>query len=144
MLNKEALSQTPNTKYQTHAKFLILKDLATIDLYRSCMYTKFVHQSPETKMAIQITYTQARARLASLFDQVTKNGEVVVIRRRGAEDVALIAADELAGILETAHLLRSPKNERRLLSALNRARKGTGIPQTIDELRREIGFEQTT
>ena len=95
-------------------------------------------------MAIQITYTRAQARLASLLDQVTKNREVVVIRRRGAEDVALIAADELAGILETAHLLRSPKNERRLLSALNRARKGTGIPQTIDELRREIGFEQTT
>ena len=95
-------------------------------------------------MAIQITYTRAQARLASLLDQVTKNREVVVIRRRGAEDVALIAADELAGILETAHLLRSPKNARQLLSALNRARKGTGIPQTIDELRREIGFEQTT
>ena len=95
-------------------------------------------------MAIQITYTRAQARLASLLDQVTKNREVVVIRRRGAEDVALIAADELAGILETAHLLRSPKNARQLLSALNRARKGTGTPQTIDELRREIGFEQTT
>ena len=95
-------------------------------------------------MAIQTTYTQARARFWSLLDQVTKDREVFIIRRRGAEDVALIAADELAGILETAHLLRSPKNERRLLSALNRARKGTGIPQTIDELRREIGFEQTT
>ena len=95
-------------------------------------------------MAVQTIYTQARAQLGSLLDQVTKNREVVVIRRRGAEDVALIAADELAGILETAHLLRSPKNARQLLSALNRARKGTGTPQTIDELRREIGFEQTT
>ena len=92
-------------------------------------------------MAIQITYTQARARLASLLDQVTKNGDVVVISRRGAEDVALIAADELAGILETAHLLRSPKNAIRLLNALDRARKGTGSPQTIDELRKEVGFE---
>ena len=95
-------------------------------------------------MAIQITYTQARARLASLLDQVTKNGEVVVIRRRGAEDVALIAADELAGILETAHLLRSSKNAIRLFTALDRARQSTGAPQSIDELRKEVSFEQTT
>ena len=95
-------------------------------------------------MAIQTTYTQARARFWSLLDQVTKDRKVVIIRRRGAEDVALIAADELAGILETAHLLRSPKNAMRLLNALNRARKGTGTPQTIDELRKEVGFGQTT
>ena len=92
-------------------------------------------------MAIQITYTRAQARLASLLDQVTKNGDVVVISRRGAEDVALIAADELAGILETAHLLRSPKNAIRLFTALDRARQGTGASQTIDELRKEVGFE---
>ena len=89
-------------------------------------------------MAIQTTYTQARARLGSLLDQVTKNREVVIIRRRGAEDVALIAADELAGILETAHLLRSPKNAIRLLNALDRARKGTGSPQSIDELYKHV------
>jgi len=95
-------------------------------------------------MAIQTTYTQARAQLASLLDQVTKNREVVIIQRRGSEDVAMITADELSGILETAHLLRSPENARRLLSALDRARKGTGTPQTIDELRKEVGFEQTS
>ena len=89
-------------------------------------------------MAIQTTYTQARATLGSLLDQVTKNREVVIIRRRGAEDVALIAADELAGILETAHLLRSPKNAIRLLNALDRARKGTGSPQSIDELYKHV------
>jgi len=92
-------------------------------------------------MAIQTTYTHARARLASLLDQVTKNREVVIIQRRGCEDVAMITADELAGILETAHLLRSPENARRLLTALDRTRKGTGSPQTIDELRKEVGFE---
>jgi antitoxin YefM len=47
----------------------------------------------------------------------------------------------LAGILETAHLLRSPANAERLLSALERVRKGTGTPQTIDELRDEVGLE---
>jgi antitoxin YefM len=94
-------------------------------------------------MAIQTTYTNARARLASLLDQVTKNREVVIIQRRGCEDVAMITADELAGILETAHLLRSPQNAKRLLTALDRVRKQTGAPQTIDELRDEVGLEQT-
>lgn len=92
-------------------------------------------------MAIQTTYTHARAKLASLMDEVTKNREVVIIQRRGNEDVALINAEELTGILETAHLLRSPKNAKRLLSALDKVKKGSGTPQTIDELRNEVGFE---
>ena len=88
-------------------------------------------------MAIQTTYTHARARLASLLDEVTKNREVVIIQRRGSEDVAMITADELAGILETAHLLRSPSNAKRLLTALDRVRNLSGAPQTIDELRKQ-------
>jgi antitoxin YefM len=92
-------------------------------------------------MAIQITYTKARASLATLLDQVTKNREVVIIQRRGGEDVAMITADELAGILETAHLLRSPVNEKRLFTALDRVRKQSGTRQTIEELRTEVGFE---
>ncbi len=92
-------------------------------------------------MAIQTTYTQARASLASLLDEVTNNREIVIIQRRGHEDVAMITADELAGVLETAHLLRSPKNAKRLLTALDRVKKGTGVSQTIDDLRNEVGFE---
>jgi antitoxin YefM len=92
-------------------------------------------------MAIQTTYTHARARLATLIDEVTKNREVVIIQRRGHEDVALISADELASLLETAHLLRSPKNAERLFAALERVRKESVISQTIDELRKEVGFE---
>ena len=49
-------------------------------------------------MAIQTTYTHARESLASLLDEVTKNREVVIIQRRGSEDVAMITADELAGV----------------------------------------------
>lgn len=92
-------------------------------------------------MAIQTTYTHARAKLASLLDEVTENREVVIIQRRGREDVAMITADELAGILETAHLLRSPNNAKRLLATLDRVKKSSGAPQTIDELRNEVGFE---
>jgi len=75
------------------------------------------------------------------MDEVTKNREIVIIQRRGREDVAMITADELAGVLETAHLLRSPENAKRLLTALDRVKKGTGVSQTIDDLRNEVGFE---
>jgi antitoxin YefM len=92
-------------------------------------------------MTIETTYTHARAKLASLLDEVTESREVVIIKRRGREDVAMITADELSGILESAHLLRSPKNANRLLTALDRVRKESGTPQTIDDLRNEIGFE---
>ena len=72
-------------------------------------------------MAIHTTYTDARKNLAKLLDRVTGDREVVFIRRRGREKVALVAADELEGLMETAHLLRSPRNATRLLTALRRA-----------------------
>lgn len=73
-------------------------------------------------MALETTYTKARASLAALCDTVCENQEVVIIHRRDAGDVALIAADELSSLMETAHLLRSPRNAERLLTALARAR----------------------
>ncbi|MDI6769373.1 MAG: type II toxin-antitoxin system prevent-host-death family antitoxin [Anaerolineales bacterium] len=92
-------------------------------------------------MSLHTNYTQARAGFAKLLDKVTRDREVVVIRRRGAEDVALISAAELSSLTETAYLLRSPKNAERLLAALGRALKNEGQPLTIEELRREVGFE---
>jgi antitoxin YefM len=56
-----------------------------------------------------------------VLKQVADDHEVVIVRRRHAKDVALVPAEELAGLMETAHLLRSPKNARRLLAALWRA-----------------------
>ncbi len=91
-------------------------------------------------MTIQASYSDVRARLASLLDEVTQNNEVVIIRRRGAEDVALISAAELTSLQETAHLLCSPHNAERLLQALARAETSAGTPQTIEELRREVGL----
>ncbi|SJM91495.1 Prevent-host-death family protein [Crenothrix polyspora] len=91
-------------------------------------------------MTIQTTYTQARANFATLLDAVTDNREVVIIQRRGAEDVALIAADELQSLLETAHLLRSPVNAERLFSALSRAQQQTTPSQLLAELQAEVGI----
>ncbi len=92
-------------------------------------------------MTLQVTYTEARANLASLSDKVTQNRETVVITRRGAESVTLISTAELASLEETAYLLRSPKNAERLYAALAWSDANEGIPQTIDELKAEVGFD---
>jgi antitoxin YefM len=89
-------------------------------------------------MASVTTYTQARATLAKLCDEVVESREVVIIRRRSHEDVALIAADELRSLMETAHLLRSPANAERLLRALARARRTKLPPSSVARLRREL------
>ena len=93
-------------------------------------------------MSSTMTYTSARANLAALCNQVASTREAVIIQRRGAEDVALISADELTSLTETAHLLRSPKNARRLLTALARAQKGECPSSSVAELREELGLGQ--
>ena len=95
-------------------------------------------------MAIETTYTSLRARLASVLDKVVKDQEVVIVRRRGARDVALVPADELAGLMETAHLLRSPKNAKRLLTALRRANRRNVKPESVAQLRRHLGLERAS
>lgn len=93
-------------------------------------------------MPIDTTYTKLRENLASVLDQVTDDQEVVIVRRRGARDVALIPADELSSLMETAYLLRSPANAKRLRAALRRAKQGKGKPESVDKLRRETGLER--
>ena len=89
-------------------------------------------------MPSETTYTSLRENLANVLDQVVEQQEVVIVRRRGARDVALIPASELAGLTETAHLLRSPRNARRLLSALRRSKAGKVTPGTTAALRKEM------
>ena len=91
-------------------------------------------------MATVTTYTNARATLAALCDQVSSSREPVIIRRRDASDVALVSADELESLMETAHLLRSPKNAARLLKALSRAQNQDLQPSSIEDLREELGL----
>ena len=61
-------------------------------------------------MATRTSYSHAREHLASLWDEVEDSREAAVIHRRGHEDMALIPADELSSLRETAYLLRSPEN----------------------------------
>lgn len=91
---------------------------------------------------LQTTYSNARATFASLCDEVSENREIVIIKRRKGGSVAMIAADELESLVETAHLLRSPANAERLLTALDRALKREGEPASIATLRQEAGLEK--
>ena len=91
-------------------------------------------------MPTHTTYSNARANLAALLEQVATDREIVIINRRGAEDVALVAAKELSSLIETAHLLRSPENARRLLRALQRAKSRSSKPQPLEKLRPEMGI----
>ncbi|MGI9076158.1 MAG: type II toxin-antitoxin system Phd/YefM family antitoxin [Gemmatimonadaceae bacterium] len=93
-------------------------------------------------MAAETTYTHARANLKALLDEVVESRAPVIIRRRDGEDVAVIAAEELRGLIETAHLLRSPNNAARLLRALGRAQKRKVRPEPLDKLRRELGLDE--
>jgi antitoxin YefM len=110
---------------------------------REDLYCNNVHLG-EKSMAIQTTYTKARANLAKLLDAVAQNREIVIIERRGSENVAMVAADELSSLLETAHLLRSPKNAQRLLTALVRALKHRPALMPLEKLRREVGLDRET
>ena len=85
------------------------------------MYIITVHVQAEVIMPTVTTYTNARATLAALCEEVSSTREPVIIRRRNAADVALVSADELESILETAHIMRSQNNAERLLAALSRA-----------------------
>jgi antitoxin YefM len=93
-----------------------------------------------------VFYTEARERLAGIWDEVLSTREAVVILRRGKESVVLVALDEWAGLQETVHLLRSPANAQRLLAALQRLLaalqrlgEGEGVVKTFEEIQHSTG-----
>jgi antitoxin YefM len=89
-------------------------------------------------MTIETTYSTAREQLKTLMDRAVEDREVIVVRRRTGGDVAMIAADELESLVETAHLLRSSKNAERLLKALSRARSESIAPTPLADLRKLV------
>lgn len=93
-------------------------------------------------MSVETTYSKLREELSSFLDRVSDDREIVVVKRRGGKDVALIDAHELSSLLETAHLLRSPRNAERIFRALRRSERGEGTRQTVDQFRKEVGLEK--
>ena len=88
-----------------------------------------------------VTYSDARARLAKIWDELEDSREEVILRRRGHEDLALIPARELQSLKETAHLLRSPRNAARLLKALARSRERGIEFESIEALTADLGLK---
>lgn len=93
-------------------------------------------------MARITTYSDARAHLKSYCDEVAESGEPLIIRRRSGADVALVSVDELDGLEETAHLLRSPETARRLAESLEEIRSGGGTTLTIEEIDQRLSLDE--
>ena len=91
-------------------------------------------------MASKASYSRARQNLASIWNEVESSREPAILERRGHENMALVPADELSSLQETAYLLRSPKNAARLLGALVRSQKGTTRPVDLETLMKELGL----
>ncbi len=91
-------------------------------------------------MSTKASYSRARQNLAAIWNEVENSREPAILERRGHEDMALVPADELTSLQETAYLLRSPKNAARLLSALVRSEKGTTRPVELEVLIEELGL----
>jgi antitoxin YefM len=86
------------------------------------------------------TYSHLREHLAEVWNEVEDSQMPIIITRRNHQDLALIPADELASLRETAHLLRSPKNAARLLAALERSLQMSELPMTLEELQSATGL----
>jgi len=81
-----------------------------------------------------ITYTVARENLANTIHRVCEDHAPVVITRRRDQAVVMIALDDYEAMEETAYLLRSPQNAKRLRDAVDQLRKGTGTARKLPEL----------
>ena len=65
-----------------------------------------------------MTYSESRANYAATLDAVLDDREEVVITRAGKDPVVIVSLDDYQSLKETAYLLRSPENARRLLGAI--------------------------
>ncbi|WP_240519733.1 type II toxin-antitoxin system Phd/YefM family antitoxin [Amycolatopsis antarctica] len=80
-----------------------------------------------------MSYSESRARYAETLDSVTNDREEVVITRAGHEPVVMVSLDDYESLKETAYLLRSPANARRLIGAIERLESGGGAPHDLVE-----------
>lgn len=80
-----------------------------------------------------ITYTAARANLASTMDQVCENHEPIIITRKADQAVVMLSLEDYNALAETAYLLRSPANARRLLESIAELEAGRGQERVLVE-----------
>lgn len=96
-------------------------------------------------LAKQTNYTNLRQNLASILDEAIADRSTIIVTRQGKEDVAILAADELANILETLHLFKSPANAQKLIAAMERAdaieKEPLSKSETLAELCQELSID---
>jgi len=78
-----------------------------------------------------ITYTAARQNLAKVMEAVCNDHQPVIVTRANNDSVVLLSLEEFDALEETAYLLRSPANARRLLEALLELEEGKGIEREL-------------
>jgi antitoxin YefM len=79
-----------------------------------------------------ITYSAARANLASTMDRVCNDHEALIITRNGEQSVVMLSLEDFQSLEETAYLLRSPANTKRLLTAIEQLNAGRGDERALD------------
>lgn len=77
-----------------------------------------------------ITYTKARERLAETMERVCEDHAPVIITKK-EDSVVMISLADYQAMEETAYLLRSPKNARRLLESMAQLESGRGTARTL-------------
>lgn len=80
-----------------------------------------------------MSYTESRARYAEVLDAVVNDREEIVITRAGHEPAVIVSLDDYESLKETAYLLRSPANARRLLESIDQLESGMGVEQELME-----------
>lgn len=78
-----------------------------------------------------ITYTTVRANLANTMDRVCDDHEALIITRNGEQSVVMLSLEDYKALEETAYLLRTPANAKRLLSAVEQLNAGKGVEQKL-------------
>ena len=80
-----------------------------------------------------MTYSESRANYAETLNSVTDDREEVIVTRAGHDPVVIVALDDYQSLRETAYLLRSPANARRLLASIDRLESGGGAPHELTD-----------
>ncbi len=79
-----------------------------------------------------ISYTAARENLASTMDRVCSDHTPVIITRNRDQAVVMLSLEDFESLEETAYLMRSPANAKRLLEAIHALESGKGVARAID------------
>jgi len=80
-----------------------------------------------------ITYTAARQNLAKTMDKVCLDHSPVIVTRKSMNSVVIMSLEDFEALEETAYLLRSPKNARRLLESIAQLESGKGLEKELIE-----------